>query len=111
LSFDECEVRDLPSTWLFDQGCVIAARTAAMSLRTPVARDETRLAFAFAIQASSLAELRKRFKSGSALPADPDTLAQYVLTVAWGMAVAAQSGASRDDLHGAVKLALKSWPA
>src|ERR1700688_907999 len=43
------------STWPFDQGCVIAARTAALSLRTPVARDETRLAFACAIQASSLA--------------------------------------------------------
>jgi len=27
------------------------------------------------------------------------------------MAVAAQSGASRDDLHGTVKLALKAWPA
>src|ERR1700726_4094397 len=50
LSFVIC-----PSTWPFDQGCVIAARTAAMSLRTPVAKDETRLALAFAIQASSLA--------------------------------------------------------
>jgi hypothetical protein len=61
-------------------------------------------------------ELRKRFKrfkSSGALPADvdPDALAQYVLTIAWGMAVAAQSGASRGDLHGTVKLALKVWPA
>jgi AcrR family transcriptional regulator len=61
-------------------------------------------------------ELRKRFKrfkSSGALPADadPDALAQYVLTVAWGMAVGAQSGASRNDLHRTVKLALKSWPA
>jgi AcrR family transcriptional regulator len=61
-------------------------------------------------------ELRKRFerfKSSGALPADadPDALAQYILTVAWGMAVGAQSGASRDDLHRTVKLALKSWPA
>ena len=61
-------------------------------------------------------ELRKRFKrfkSSGALPADadPDALARYVLTVAWGMAVDAQSGASRDDLYRTVKLALKSWPA
>ncbi|RKP28214.1 regulatory protein TetR [Syncephalis pseudoplumigaleata] len=61
-------------------------------------------------------ELRKRFKrfkSTGALPADvdPDALAQFILTVAWGMAVAAQSGASRDDLHGTVKLALRAWPA
>ena len=61
-------------------------------------------------------ELRKRFKrfkSNGALPADadPDALARYVLTVGWGMAVEAQSGASRDDLYRTVKLVLKSWPA
>lgn len=61
-------------------------------------------------------ELRKRFKrfkSSGALPgdADPDDLARYVFTIAWGMAVEAQSGASQDDLHRIVKLALKSWPA
>ncbi|MBV8399888.1 MAG: hypothetical protein JOZ17_14285 [Acetobacteraceae bacterium] len=60
-------------------------------------------------------ELRKRFKhfqSTGALPtdADVDVLARYVLTVAWGMAVEAQSGASRSDLHRTVKQALASWP-
>jgi AcrR family transcriptional regulator len=65
---------------------------------------------------ASRIELRKRFErfqSSGALPADadPDVLAQYVLTVAWGMAVEAQSGASRDDLYRTVELALKSWPA
>ena len=62
---------------------------------------------------NKLRKLFKRFKSSGALPADadPDALARYVLTVAWGMAVEAQSGASRDDLHCTVKLALKSWPA
>ena len=60
-------------------------------------------------------ELRKRlkrFKSDGDLPADadPDALARYVLAVAWGMAVEAQSGASRVDLYRTVKLALKSWP-
>ena len=64
----------------------------------------------------SRVELRKRlkrFKSSGALPADadPDDLARYVWTVAWGMAVEAQSGASRDDLYRVVKLSLKSWPA
>jgi AcrR family transcriptional regulator len=65
---------------------------------------------------ASRIELRKRFErfqSSGALPADadPDSLARYVLTVAWGMAVEAQSGASRDDLYRTVELALKSWPA
>jgi AcrR family transcriptional regulator len=55
----------------------------------------------------------KRFEASGALPADadPDALARYVLTIAWGMAVEAQSGASRDDLYRTVKLALTSWPA
>ena len=61
-------------------------------------------------------ELRKRFKhfqSSGALPADadPDALARYIVTVAWGLAVEAQSGASRSDLHRTVKQALASWPA
>jgi hypothetical protein len=60
-------------------------------------------------------ELRKRFKRSKSegdLPADadPDTRARYVLTLAWGLAVGAQSGASREDLHRTVKLALKSLP-
>jgi len=61
-------------------------------------------------------ELRKRFKhfqSNGALSADadPDALARYIVTIAWGMAVEAQSGASRSDLHRTVKQALASWPA
>ena len=68
------------------------------------------------LRKASRIELRKRFKrfkSSGALPADadPDALARYVFTIAWGMAVEAQSGASRDDLYRTVKLALKSWPA
>jgi AcrR family transcriptional regulator len=64
---------------------------------------------------ASRIELRKRFKrfkSSGALPADadPDALARYVFTVAWGMAIEAQSGASRNELYRTVKLALKSWP-
>jgi AcrR family transcriptional regulator len=68
------------------------------------------------LRKASRIELRKRFKhfqSSGALPhdADPDALARYIVTVAWGMAVEAQSGASRSDLHRTVKLALASWPA
>ncbi len=67
------------------------------------------------LRKASRIELRKRFKrfkSSGTLPADadPDALARYVFTIAWGMAVEAQSGASRDDLHRTVKLALKLWP-
>jgi AcrR family transcriptional regulator len=43
--------------------------------------------------------------------ADPDTLARYVLTVGWGMAVEAQSGATRAQLRANVAVALKAWPA
>ena len=68
------------------------------------------------LRTASRIELRKRFKhfqSNGALPADadPDALARYIVTIAWGMAVEAQSGASRSDLHRTVKQALTSWPA
>jgi AcrR family transcriptional regulator len=60
-------------------------------------------------------ELRKRLKRAKAsgdLPADsdPDSLARYVMTIGYGMAVEAQSGASREDLYRTVALALQSWP-
>lgn len=59
--------------------------------------------------------LRDRFRSARAagdLPADadPDQLALLVLVVGWGMALAAQSGATRKDLHRTVEAAIKAWP-
>jgi AcrR family transcriptional regulator len=59
--------------------------------------------------------LRDRFvdaRAGGDLPpdADPDALARLAVTVAWGMAVEAQSGASRADLHRTVAAALTAWP-
>lgn len=70
-----------------------------------------------------LAELRektrKRFRDrfaeapgGQGLPAgmDADSLARLVLVIAWGMAVEAQSGASRKDLRRTIALALPAWP-
>lgn len=77
--------------------------------------DAVRIELAARRKASRI-ELRKRFKhfqSRGALPADadPDALARYIATIAWGMAVEAQSGASRSELHRTVKQALASWPA
>ena len=41
---------------------------------------------------------------------DPDTLARYVLTVGWGMAIEAQTGTTRAQLRANVAMALKAWP-
>ena len=59
--------------------------------------------------------LRDRFaeqRGGEGLPAgmNADTLARLVLIIAWGMAVEAQSGASRKDLRRTIALALPTWP-
>jgi AcrR family transcriptional regulator len=42
--------------------------------------------------------------------ADPDELARYIITVGWGMAIDAQSGASRSDLIATAERALLAWP-
>jgi AcrR family transcriptional regulator len=59
--------------------------------------------------------LRDRFaeaRSSENLPAgmDADSLARLVLVIVWGMAVEAQSGASRKDLRRTIALALSAWP-
>ena len=61
------------------------------------------------------ARFRDRFaeaRGGEGLPAgmDADSLARLVLVIAWGMAVEAQSGASRKDLRRTIALALPAWP-
>jgi AcrR family transcriptional regulator len=64
-------------------------------------------------------QLRMRFRDrfaeargGERLPTgmDADSLARLVLVVAWGLAVEAQSGASRKDLRRTIALALSAWP-
>jgi AcrR family transcriptional regulator len=64
-------------------------------------------------------QTRKRFRDrfaemgrGVGLPAgmDADSLARLVLVIAWGLAVEAQSGASRKDLRRTITLALPAWP-
>ena len=41
--------------------------------------------------------------------ADPDALARYILTLGWGMAIEAQSGATRKQLRAAAAIALRAW--
>ena len=64
-------------------------------------------------------QMRTRFRdrfaearAGEALPAgmDAESLARLVLVIAWGMAVEAQSGATRKDLRRTIALALPAWP-
>ncbi len=59
--------------------------------------------------------LRDRFaelRGGERLPTgmDADSLARLVLVIVSGMAVEAQSGASRKDLRRTIALALPAWP-
>jgi AcrR family transcriptional regulator len=65
---------------------------------------------------ASLTALCKRFEravSEGDLPSgcNPSDLARFVTTVMHGMAVQAASGASRDELQRAGKIALRAWPA
>ena len=59
--------------------------------------------------------LRRRFQKAIAegeLPAgiSADGLAQYVMVVAWGLALEGQSGGSRRQLRRVVTAAMKAWP-
>jgi AcrR family transcriptional regulator len=59
--------------------------------------------------------LRKRFQkaiAGGDLPRDAnaEVLAQYVMVVAWGMALEAHSGASPRGMKRIVTAAMRSWP-
>jgi len=85
--------------------CSLPCPEDADPIRTMLARmrEETRT------------RLRKRFeqaKQTGDLPAgsQPSDLARLVLVVGWGMAVDAQSGAKRKDLHRIVAATLKAWP-
>ncbi len=64
---------------------------------------------------ASVESWRARFERAKAegdLPpqADPESLAQYVMTIAHGMAVQARSGATTDDLRRVAEIALQAWP-
>jgi AcrR family transcriptional regulator len=67
------------------------------------------------LRAGRRARLLKRLEQAQAmgdLPADEDTdaLCRFVLAMGWGLAVDAQSGATRDDLRRTVSTALRGWP-
>ena len=70
----------------------------------------------FAAQrAAGEAALRKRFKRAvkeGDLPndVDPNALARFVQTVNFGLTVQASTGASREELLGVARLAMRAWP-
>jgi AcrR family transcriptional regulator len=75
--------------------------------------DPVRLALAN-LRATGRVHLKARFqkamKAGDlSNKADPDALSRYLLTVGWGMAVEAQSGSTRKQLHKTADIALKAW--
>ncbi len=66
-------------------------------------------------RAARRVRLRERFeraRNEGDLPfdADPDALARYLMTIGWGMAIDAQSGASRSELLATVARAMEAWP-
>jgi len=59
--------------------------------------------------------LRKRLEQAQvagdlAADEDADALSRFVLAMGWGLAIDAQSGASRDDLYRTIARALQGWP-
>ncbi len=68
-----------------------------------------------ALRDAARVRLRRRLQKARAagdLPADADCeeLARFVMTVGWGMAVDAQSGATRKQIHRTVERAMEAWP-
>jgi AcrR family transcriptional regulator len=60
--------------------------------------------------------VRERFKRAQregdlTSDADAEELARYVITVGWGMAIDAQSGANRENLVATARRALLAWPS
>jgi AcrR family transcriptional regulator len=67
------------------------------------------------VRCAKRARLRERFARAKAegdLPADADleALVRYVQTIGTGMAVEARTGATREELHQIVDMALSAWP-
>jgi AcrR family transcriptional regulator len=87
----------------------------AMNSALPCAESDSLRTWLAELRERMRTRLRDRFayaKGARDLPADadPDALARLVTVIAWGMAVEAQSGAGREDLHKTVALALARWP-
>jgi AcrR family transcriptional regulator len=92
------------------RGCLIANCSLPSSESTVQVRQE------LATQRKARrARLRKRFQEAKAsedLPpdSDPEELARFVLAVRWGIAMEAQSGASKRDLYRIIARAMRAWP-
>ena len=87
----------------------------AMNSSLPCAAGDPLREWLAELREQTRKRLRDRFaeaRGGEGLPAgmDADSVARLVLVIAWGMAVEAQSGASRKDLRRTIALALPAGP-
>lgn len=83
----------------------------AMNSALPCAEGEPVRSWMAGLRKEIRVRLRNRFaraRDSGDLPAnaDPEALARLVLVIVWGMAVEAQSGACREDLHRTIAAAL-----
>jgi AcrR family transcriptional regulator len=87
----------------------------AMNSSLPCATDDPLRAWLAELREQTRIRFRDRFaeaRGDGGLPPgiDADALARLLMVTAWGLAVEAQSGASRKDLRRTVALALRAWP-
>jgi AcrR family transcriptional regulator len=86
----------------------------AMNSSLPCAAGDPLRAWLAGLREQTRMRFRDRFAEahGGGLPAgmDADALARLVMVTAWGLAVEAQSGATRKELRRTVALALPAWP-
>jgi AcrR family transcriptional regulator len=86
----------------------------AINSSMPCAEDDSLRAWLAKSRDELRTKLRDRFAEsvGADLPAstDPDALARFVVVLAWGMAIEAQGGARRAELHAMIATALAGWP-
>jgi AcrR family transcriptional regulator len=86
----------------------------AMNSSLPCAAGDPLRAWLAELREQTRMRFRDRFAEGRSggLPAgmDADALARLVMVTAWGLAVEAQSGATRKELRRTVALALPAWP-
>ncbi|AFL86757.1 transcriptional regulator [Terriglobus roseus DSM 18391] len=88
----------------------------ALNSSLPSAEDDAVRAWLADLRGELTIRLRKRFAKARGtveLPmnAEPDALARYIAVTASGLAVEAQSGAKRKDLHSTIAVALSAWPS
>ena len=93
------------------RGCITVQGGLACSPQAEPARDELT-----ARRAAGEAALRQRLqaaRAGGEIPvdADADGLARYFTAVYQGIAVQAGGGATREQLHGIVDIAMTVWPS